>query len=218
MVSPEPGIPGTPERPWKPGSRNASARQFNRNAKPCKRSSPNRNKSRLRTDAKKLTSSPTSHQPTPDLPEKRIGQAYCSGGSARQELCETTTDPSDHPGFGLGHFPLSNHLHVILRIRPDVVAPRRQGQALRDGRPVGKPIDPGVSRPVPKRRGGRRAVASDGWQGTSFKKWSDFSVETALHVNGGFAGSGAFGLTHPDSVCNLIRRADRALLAMADRS
>ncbi len=37
---------------------------------------------------------------------------------------------------------------------------------MRDGRPVGKPIDRGVNRPVHKRRDDRRAVASDGRRGT----------------------------------------------------
>ena len=72
-----------PGRPWKPGSRNASAQQFNRNAEPCKRSSPNRNKSRIRTDAKKLTSSPTSHQPSHSLcPWLRFTKASYTGSNS----------------------------------------------------------------------------------------------------------------------------------------
>ena len=58
---------------------------------------------------------------------------------------------------------------------------KRTGIAI-DCRPAGKPIDPGVNRPVHKRRDNRRGVESDGRRGISFEKWGDLFVGIASSV------------------------------------
>ena len=78
-----------------------------------------------------------------------------------------------------------------------------------DGRPAGKPIAPGVDRPVDKRRDDGRGVAIDGPRGLSFEEWGDLSVGIASSVKNkrrlGRRDRTSFGLWQPLRRCQAPR-------------